>query len=287
MHSGCCGRPFPGSTGPAYRPGMQDLGRYRLAPGLRVVRRGVGHLQVGLYDARRALLPRTPAVEDVLAALLENRPVDPHPESLEVLTLLHEQGCLVAPVEEPRHRVSLFGDLPGARDLLSRAGARVVGAGAASDVAVVGGTGELDRDLLDPLVRRGSTHLVVRLVDGAAIVGPFVVPGVTACLRCIDAQLSVADPDHVPVLSRYVRATAHPRGDGVPDVGDPALASLAVSWAVRDVVAHLAGRRPDTWSRTVFLDPDPARRQEQNWSRHPECGCCWSAVDPASGTMGV
>jgi bacteriocin biosynthesis cyclodehydratase domain-containing protein len=268
-----------------------DLGRYRLAPGLRVVRRGVGHLQIGLYDARRALLPRTPAVESVLSALLDNRPVDSEPDSVDVLSALHDQGCLVTPDDrDPRGRrnqVCLDAELPGARDLLDRAGVRVLAPGAAADVAIVGGTGEVDRDRLDPLIRRGSTHLVVRLVDGAAVVGPFVVPGVTACLRCIDAQHSVTDPDHVPVTSRYVHATARPRSDGAPDLGDPALVALAVSWAVRDVVAHLDGRRPDTWSRTVFLDPDPARRREQDWSRHPECGCCWSAHAPASGTMGV
>jgi bacteriocin biosynthesis cyclodehydratase domain-containing protein len=270
---------------------MQDLGRYRLAPGLRVVRRGVSQLQIGLYDAHRALLPRTPAVESVLAALLDNRSVDEGPESVEVLTALHDRGCLVAPDDREHrhqhHRVCLQGQLPGARDLLESAGVRVARTGAAADVTVVGSVGELDRDLLDPLIRRESTHLVVRLVDGAAIVGPFVVPGRTACLRCIDAQHSVADPDHVPVMSRYVRATARPRPDGEPDLVDPALVALAVAWAVRDVVAHLDGRRPDTWSRTVFLDPEPARREEQDWSRHPECGCCWSAHAPPSGTMGV
>jgi bacteriocin biosynthesis cyclodehydratase domain-containing protein len=271
-----------------------DLGRFRLAPGLRVVRRGLSHLQIGLYDVRRALLPRTPEVESTLAALVERRPVEPGTDSLEALATLHERGCLVAFDDHSRargrlhgSRVSVLGDLAGARDLLIRAGVRVVAAGTRADVALVGGPGEVDRDRLDPLIRTSTTHLVVRLVDGAAILGPFVVPGVTACLRCIDAQLSVADPDHVPVTSRYVRATARPRDDGMPEVTDPLLATLAVAWAVRDAVAHLDGRRPATWSRTVFLDPEPTHRREQDWSRHPECGCSWSADALASGTMGV
>jgi hypothetical protein len=183
--------------------------------------------------------------------------------------------------------VSLVGDLAGARDLLTRAGVRLVAAGADADVALVGGPGEVDRDRLDPLVRAGTSHLVLRLVDGAALVGPFVVPGLTACLRCIDAHRAIADPDHVPVTSRYVRATSRPRADGLADVADPVLEVLAHAWAVRDVVAHLEGRRPTTWSRTVHLDPDPALRREEDWSRHPECGCCWSAHTPLSGTMGA
>jgi bacteriocin biosynthesis cyclodehydratase domain-containing protein len=273
---------------------MDDFEGFALAPGLRVVRRGVSHLQIGLYDGRRALVPRTPDVEHTLGALVDRRPVDPGPDGLAALATLQEHGCLVAADDHARRtrrlrdgRVSLLGHLPGARDLLARSGVRLAGAHTDADVALVGGTGEVDRDRLDPLVRRGTSHLVVRLVDGAALVGPFVVPGVTACLRCIDAHRSIADPDHVPVTNRYVRATSRPRGDGTPDVTDPVLTALALAWAVRDVVAHLDGRRPATWSRTVFLDPEPSLRWEQDWSRHPECGCSWSVHDPASGTMGV
>ena len=73
----------------------------------------------------------------------------------------------------------------------------------------------------------------------------------------------------------------------MPDVIDPALAALAHAWAVRDVIAHLDGSRPATWSRTIQLGPEAAHRREQDWSRHPECGCCWSVHDLASGTMGA
>lgn len=273
---------------------MDDLAGYVLAPGLRVIRRGPGHLQVGLYDGRRALLPGTPDVEDALTALLERRPLDPGPAATRALTTLRDRGCLVPRDDHTRReglrrrsRVSLVGDLAGARELLTRAGVRVVAPGAHADVALVGGRGEVDRDRLDPLLRTGTSHLVLRLVDGGALIGPFVVPGLTACLRCIDAHRAVADPDHVPVTSRYVRATSRPRADGGDDVADPVLDALAHAWAARDVVAHLEGRRPATWSRTVHLDPDPAQRREEDWSRHPECGCCWSAHTPASGTMGA
>jgi len=163
----------------------------------------------------------------------------------------------------------------------------VVDPGTRADAALVVSHGELDRDRLDPLVRRGTPHVVVRLVDGTALVGPFVVPGVTACLRCIDAHQGIYDPDHVAVTHRYVRATARPRSDGVSDVRDPLLPAVAVAWAVRDVVAHLEGRRPATWSRTLVFDDDPTVRREEDWSRHPECGCCWAAHDPLSGTMGA
>ncbi len=277
-------------------PGPQPAPDLQLAPGLRVVGRGNDHLQIGLYDARRVLLPRSAAAESTLEALLERRHLDLDHQTATVLDRLQSAGCLTARDEEIRReqrrrqgRVAVVGALRGldAAGLLVAAGITVVAVTGSADVVLVLSTGEIARDLLDPLIREGTSHLVVRLVDGAALVGPFVVPGLTACVRCIDAHRSIHDPDHVAVTSRYVRATSRARADGVPDVVDPVLATVAVAWAVRDVVAHLEGRRPSTWSRTVFLDDEPARRREQDWSRHPQCGCCWSAHGPLSGTMGV
>lgn len=273
---------------------MDFSGRPRLAPGLRVVRRGREHLQVGLYDGRRVLLPRTPTVEHALAALLEHQPVEPEPAVAEVWRTLQRHGCLTEGPEEAdrqrrRHaaRVALHGGLGPERALLRGAGVRVVAPDQAADVALLAVRGELDRDHLDPLVRDGLPHVVLRLVDGTAVVGPFVVPGRSACLRCLDAHASARDPDHAVVTQRYVRATARPRGDGAPDVDDPALSAVAAAWAVRDVVAHLEGHRPATWSRTLTFDPRPALPREQVWPTHPDCGCSWTPHAPWSGTMGV
>jgi bacteriocin biosynthesis cyclodehydratase domain-containing protein len=256
----------------------------RLAPGLRVVRRGLDQVQVGLHPGRRAVLARTPAVERTLATLLGDGDLDDSVETAGVLDALRRHDCLADhATATPARSVRLVGDLPGAHDLLAACGVAAVGGH--GDVTLVLGAGETDRDLLDPLVRHGDPHLVVRLVDGCALVGPFVAPGVTACLRCVDAHRAVTDPDHVTVTQRYVHASSIPRRDGVPDVADPALAAVALSTAVRDVVAHLDGRRPATWSRTILLGPDPGQRAEEAWSRHPECGCCWSPLGGVSGTM--
>jgi bacteriocin biosynthesis cyclodehydratase domain-containing protein len=251
-----------------------------LAPGLRVVRRGVDQLQVGLYDGRRVLLPLTDTVERALATLLERRPTGDDPGVDEILLGLARHGLLGPSPLRVGATVAVLGgvETPGAPDvgeLLSAAGATVVTSPQEADVVVVLSVGELERERLDPLTRRGTSHLVVRLVDGGAVLGPFVVPGVTACLRCIDAHQSVRDPDHVVVTARYARATGRPRPDGVPDL-DPTLAHVALAWAVRDVVAHLAGAEPATWSRTLHLGAEPAQRHEQQWLRHPQCGCCWA-----------
>jgi hypothetical protein len=264
--------------------------RPHLAPGLRAVTRGHHHLQIGLYDDRRVLLPRTPSVERALRLLLGRTTGVDDPAVMAVLGHLDRHGCLTwARADDAPAAVAVLGgfDLPGvtdARQLLEAVGVPVVGAPAKAQAVVVLSAGELDRERLDPLVRDRTSHVVVRLVDGCAILGPFVVPGATACLRCIDAHQSVLDPDHVAVTARYARATGQPRPDGVPDL-DPALASLATAWAVRDVVAHLDGREPSTWSRTLVLSAEPAKRSEQEWLRHPQCGCWWSADAHMSGTM--
>lgn len=261
----------------------------RLAPGLRVVGRGLHHLQVGLYDDRRVLLARSGQVEHTLDMLLQRGPLDDDPDTGALLDQLDRHGCLAweRPAPATRARVAVLGGWtpagqPDVAVLLAAAGVDLVLAPDADVVAVLS-LGEVDREQLDPLVRSRTTHVVVRLVDGGAVLGPFVVPGTTACLRCIDAHACVGDPDHTAVTSRYVRSTQRARADGTPDL-DPVLASVALAWVLRDVVAHLAGREPSTWSRTLHLGAAPTSRSEHEWPRHPRCGCSWPTGMELVGT---
>jgi bacteriocin biosynthesis cyclodehydratase domain-containing protein len=244
-----------------------------------VVRRGRDQLQVGLYAGRRVLLPRTEAVERTLTVLLERRVPDDDPESAWVLERLDRHGCLAWDRPDEQATVAVAGDpevfLPVVAELVEASPLHVVASVADADVVVVGSVGETDRDVLDPFVRSRTSHVVVRLVDGGAVVGPFVVPGATACLRCIDAHRAVEDPHHVAVTTRYVRATSLPRADGVRDVTDPALVALATAWAVRDVTAYTRGAEPSTWSRTTTLGAQPTELRQDAWLRHPDCGCSW------------
>jgi hypothetical protein len=100
-------------------------------------------------------------------------------------------------------------------------------------------------------------HLVVRLHAESVRVGPFVQPGVTACLRCLTAAGLPAD----------VRPAAY------TDV-DPALLMLALAWAVRDLATWQTGQLPATWSATVTIGADLGT-EITRWPRHPHCGCSW------------
>jgi bacteriocin biosynthesis cyclodehydratase domain-containing protein len=144
------------------------------------------------------------------------------------------------------------------------------------DCAVLIGVGEPDRALVDVWTRAGTPYLVVRLVEGRAVIGPFVEPGRTACLRCLDAHCTDADPAWPLLVQQYSVASSRDRVDGAPEPVDPLLASLALAWAARDLASYVDGGRPSTWSATVTLHPTLSRLESRSWLRHPACGCSWT-----------
>ena len=134
------------------------------------------------------------------------------------------------------------------------------------------------REELDVLQRDDVPHLLVRPALDRVVLGPFVAPGRTACLRCLDAHAGDRDPRRAVVLAQHAQRSRAPAA--APEPSDPALRRLAVAWAVRDVVRHLDGQRPSTWSATTVLGPDlvPVR---SGLLRHPHCGCAWDELSSA------
>ena len=291
--------------------------RLVLAPGIRVVRRSRGVLQVGLAPHRRVLLTDTQPVRRVLDLLLrgEQPPEDPGSRAvLEALSpvLVDPTGLVVPGVADGDVAAAALLDPHGYRERLSaRQRARVEVRGALGDIdpaplleaaglptsltarsgdvptaVLVLCVGELDRDQVDPWVRAGVPHLLVRMIEGEAVVGPLVEPGRTACLRCLDAHAAEADPRHPLLVAGHARAAAR-RHDGVAEPVDSALASLAVAWAVRDLVTFAEGERPPTWSSTVQLSATLAAVTRAEWRRHPACGCSWLPDEQSSRTMAV
>jgi bacteriocin biosynthesis cyclodehydratase domain-containing protein len=279
-----------------------------------VLRRSRDELQIGLGREVRLRVPATEPVRRTLARIQRGEVVPNDRASRAALDLLAPvlvdgaglvvdgiapgdvaATALSARADYPerlaargRATVAIRGDLgvPGAdpRRLLHAAGVRVVPVPHPETVVLVLAAGEVDRDDLDPLVRASTPHLLVRVVEGTAVVGPFVHPGRTACLRCLDAHAQVGDPDAPLLATRHARA-ATDRHDGVVEPVDNALASLAVSWAVRDLVTYLEGGRPATWSAVVTLPLVLAAATQTEWLRHPGCGCAWLPDVQPSRTM--
>jgi bacteriocin biosynthesis cyclodehydratase domain-containing protein len=250
-----------------------------LAPGLHVLRRQDGRLQIGLDPARAVRVPDTPEHRRRLAELARGTLTADSQGPAPVRPLLRR------PDEATAMRVGIvgFGHASGltmldrVRELLTTYG---LGApGRSSDLVLVAGVGEPRRDLVDDLVRRGTPHLLLRLVEGQAVVGPFVAPGRTACLRCLDACATDEDSSWPVLVDQYARLSASDRPDGITEPVDPALADLAAGWAVRDLVSFSRGHRPSTWSRTLQLDPLLHEVQITEWLRHPTCGCSWTMAE--------
>ncbi len=252
--------------------------RVRLAPGLRVTERRDGTLQVGLHADRRLVLPHGPEVRAVLARL--RHPVDPAAlsDAERVLTERLEAAGLLEDERDVARRAAtraaaaiavVADDATGAltRRLLVEAGLSAArGPDDPTLTLVVTGGAEPRRADLDRLAQADRPHLLVTSVAGRVRVGPCVVPGLTACVRCVDEHLADRDPSHPRLVAGHLTAAR----DDLPPPGDLA---LALAWAVRDVVALVDGERPTTWSATVDLVPGGPVTHE--WRRHPRCGCAW------------
>ena len=272
-----------------------------LRPGLHVFRRDDAHLQIGI-DEPRVVLPDTEGVRrllgdlDVGAGLASLSPEAGLAfERLVDAGLVIERADLVAAARGQRRRgataaFAVHGPTAPAR-LASRAACRVAVVApepwhsAVTDCLAVAGLaeavaeevpqvtllvscGEPPRSHVDVLVRDDRVHLVVALLPDGARLGPFVAPGATACLRCVDAHLAEADPRRGLVLEQLEDHGGRP----VPC--DPVLAPAALALAAREVTSYAEGDRPATWSATVDLTGE-LRFPRRSWPRHPHCGCSW------------
>lgn len=245
---------------------MAGDGRYRLRPGYVVARRDDAHVQVGVDPPYRAVLPDTIEVRRLLADLAAGRAAAQVTlPARRALSDLLDAG-LVDDGAPPQPAAIAVDGPPD----LATALRRMLGPLATPpDLVVLLAPGPLARDRADPLLRSGTPHLVVEGGPDAWSVGPLVVPGVTACLRCVDATLGEEDPRRALVLEQTARSTRL--------TTDPLLASLALSWAARDALGHLRGTRVATWSTSVTLTRD-APPLERRWWRHPHCGCAWDLI---------
>ncbi len=132
-----------------------------------------------------------------------------------------------------------------------------------SVVVVCTASAEPDRVLARRLVRRRAEHVVVRVHQGVALVGPWVSPGVTPCLECHDHGWAAHDGGYARVLADLEQRRA------VTD-------ESSLAWAAAVVGRHLAaphsGRRALA-GRVEVSDPLFPTLRGFRVAPHPACGC--------------
>lgn len=274
-----------------------------LRPGVRVVRRDDGHLQVGVRRGTALVIRDTPDNRAILDSLRSAQPVRvataearrtwdallARDQVVDADSFLHHlppdalaqhgRAALFAqhPSDAPWRlaarqsaRVAVDADHhgPETTHLLAAAGINV--AAHRPTVMIVIASGEVRRERLDPLVQANTPHLVISESEGTIRVGPFVEPGQTACLRCIDAHLSEEDPRHGLIVAQQAKPA-----DASPVLApfDESHRLLAVALGIVDIVAYIEGDQPSSWSRTI--DIGRAGLPTTLWKRHPWCGCSW------------
>jgi len=123
-----------------------------------------------------------------------------------------------------------------------------------------------DPHLVNMLVRAGIPHLAVRIRDGRGIVGPFVLPGRSSCLRCADLVRADLDPSWPRLASQLYGRQGH---------AGRAVTSATAAMAVGQIEAFLSADPSVTPAvdRTLELDLRTHRIVTRRWFRHPRCDC--------------
>jgi bacteriocin biosynthesis cyclodehydratase domain-containing protein len=118
-------------------------------------------------------------------------------------------------------------------------------------------------------------HLPVRLRDGAGLVGPLVIPGVTSCLDCADLHRSDRDGAW-PAVASQLRETVG-SADRATVLATAALALNQVDRVIRAVRrgdgVGAAAEPPTTLDTTLEFDVNAGAIVARRWSRHPRCWC--------------
>lgn len=123
------------------------------------------------------------------------------------------------------------------------------------------------------LVAQGVAHLPVVVGEADVVVGPFVLPGVTACARCADLHRSDADPAW-PALAAQLREL-------VEAPQETTLTAAAAALAAAQVLAHLDGLRPAAAGALLEVTLPEALPRAVGLGPHPRCGC--TTLSPSGG----
>ncbi|MEU4362446.1 ThiF family adenylyltransferase [Promicromonospora sp. NPDC023987] len=115
------------------------------------------------------------------------------------------------------------------------------------------------------LLGLGVPHLPVVVREADVVVGPFVRPGRSACVTCVDLARADADREW-PALAAQLRETAEPTHEAT-------LAAVAAATAAGQVLAQLDGHRPSAVGACLEIALPAGLPRARPADPHPRCGC--------------
>ncbi|WP_274919022.1 TOMM precursor leader peptide-binding protein [Streptomyces sp. WZ-12] len=126
-----------------------------------------------------------------------------------------------------------------------------------------------DPVLAEPLLAAGIPHLYAGVLEGTGVVGPLVVPGVSACAGCDQLRRTDAEPAWPRLLAQWRS------GRGTPAVPacDAALATAVAGLAAIQALAYLDGEPPPCTGARMELPLPCASVRTVRIAPHPDCGC--------------
>jgi hypothetical protein len=122
------------------------------------------------------------------------------------------------------------------------------------------------------LLAEGLPHLAVVAGTDRVGVGPLVVPGRSACLRCVELARTDRDPGWPAVAAQL---------DGPAPIqrGESSLTALAAGLLALQVAGWVDDRgAPASVGATLSVTLPDGMTSRRAWSRHPACGCQWLAA---------
>ena len=125
------------------------------------------------------------------------------------------------------------------------------------------------REMADALARDGIAHLSAAASEAIGIVGPMVLPGRTACLRCLDLTRAERDPAWPMILAQLTGCTADP--PACDAVLAAAVAAQATAQALFFIDRATTGSAVTNGTLELVLPDWQWRRAD--WEPHHRCGC--------------
>jgi len=256
---------------PAVRAVLDAVDGFRDLAGVVLAAQARGVPAEVAQQALDALLDAGALVDQALL-----KPADLDDATWSTMWLLAGPRSSASVVHRTRARATVYVEGSGrVADLLRRlvAAERLALTEAAHEATVVvhAADREPSRPAADEALRRGVPFLCVGIRELVGLVGPFVVPGRTACLRCVDLARAQLDPCWRNLVdSMQTSPAAEP-------CRAPSLVATVAGYAAQEIAMWATGTLPVSCDHVVEIPHGLGEVQTVGYQPHPQCGCGWQS----------